>query len=174
MHAHRLLGIFAIFVAMGCLTLVSYLGLGSGGVRAAPAFTACAVAGSVSLVTSGTTMATGTAVATGTALPVCTPAAVSTSSVSVATTTPLRASPILARHVVFARTGHLLTFRWRMVTQDGIKGYRLFARHHPLTRVIKPHHAAAYLVRVRFNGRGPFFLKLLTRYGKSLRIHAGH
>lgn len=184
MHIHRFLGIIAILAAMGCLTLVSYFGVGSAGVRAAPAFTACAVTGTAALVTSGTT------VATGTALPACTPEASTATAVStsggsvatvtvvpataVATSTTLRASPILAQHVVFARAGHLLTFRWRMVTQDGIKGYRLFAQHHALTGVIKPHHAAAYRVRVRFNGRGPFFLKVLTRYGMSLRIHANH
>lgn len=172
MRVNRFLGILAILAALGGLTLVSYLGVGSAGVRAAPAFTACAATSTASLVTSGTAVATGTVVATGTAATACTPVAAATSSV--ATTTTLRASPILARHVMFARHGRLLTFHWRMVMQAGIKGYRLFARHHPLTREIKPHHSPFYRVRVRYNGKGPFFLKVLTRYGKPLRIHASH
>lgn len=168
MRTHRFLGIFAILAAMGCLTLVSYLGIGSGGVRAAPAFTACDVT------------ATGTAVATGTTASACTPQSLSVvtttavATTAVATSTTLRAYPSLAQHVVFARHGRLLTFHWRMVMQAGVRGYRLFARHHPLTRMIKPHRAAAYRVRVRFNGKGPFFLKVLTHYGKALRIHASH
>ncbi len=168
MGVNRFLGILAILAALGCLTLVSYLGVGSGGVRAAPAFQVCP-ATTASLVTSvatGTVTTTGTAVATGTAAPACTPA--------VATSTTLRASPILARHVVFARHGRVLTFHWRMVMQAGVKGYRLFARHHPLTAEIKPHHSPVYRVRVRYNGKGPFFLKVLTRYGKPFRIHASH
>lgn len=154
----------------------------------APTTTAGAVTTSTSVAAATSTAiaaatATANAAATANANAAATATAAAISSLSVVTATPvptatpvvpsvtLRASPILARHVVFARHGRVLTFQWRMVMQDGIRGYRLFARHHPLTRVIKPHHAPSYAIRVRWNGSGPFFLKVLTRYGKPLRIH---
>lgn len=182
MNTHRLLGLCSLLLVMGCLTVASYAGFGTGQVRAAPARNAAtSTASSVSVVA----VATSTPASSVSVVPVATstpapgsasvvPATVTASTpVTVATNTTLAAQPVLAMHVVAFRHGGILTFQWQMMMQSGIKGYRLFARSHALTHVIQPHHNATYRESLHWKGNGPFYLKILTHFGKPMRIRAG-
>jgi hypothetical protein len=109
-----------------------------------------------------------TPVGTGTATP-CPTTAPATN-----TPLPLAASPILVTNFTALRRGSLLTFRWHMAVQNGVRGFRIFARRVQLTNhLIHPHSGSAYRHQTRWNGSGPYSLHVLYTTGQVVTVKSG-
>jgi hypothetical protein len=73
-------------------------------------------------------------------------------------------------HFRWTRQGSYLRFRWHASLRSGIAGFGIFARRsgRPTElnhRVIPAHQSRRYSYRVRFAGRGPFTIRVMSTKG---------
>ncbi len=119
------------------------------------------------------TSGTATVATTGTPVGTMTSTPVGTGTVSPTSTgIPTLASPILVSRFTAHRSGATVLFRWTMIVQDGITGFKIYAGSRALVKhLLRTHHSLSYHYRLRWSGHGPYSLLLLPEYGKAIRVH---
>jgi hypothetical protein len=103
-----------------------------------------------------------------TAVPTARPTATATAT---ATGIPLAAIPVGVASLEAHRHGNVVTFAWRMLGQEQVRGFRLYAGKTRMNHGLIPVHASlVYQRHVRWSGHGQFGLGVVFTDGQQIRV----
>jgi hypothetical protein len=105
-----------------------------------------------------------------TAVPTATPTATATATATPAGK-PLAAIPVGVATLAAHRHGDSVVFNWRMLGQEQVRGFKLYAGKTTINRGLIPVHASlVYQRQVRWSGHGRFGLGVVFVSGQQITV----